>query len=235
MAAYHGGKAITVPDITDDERFPAFSPRALEAGLAAVFTFPLHHGERRLGAPDLYHHAPGPLSAPFMKTAQTLADVAAAYLLNAQARADLQDSSERSREAALHDALTALILPFDLSDAEVSITASIGIAFTGRDGDSPEQLLHDADGAMYGQRTVASGGGSSSTWASWCSTTSRSSTSGGGCWNERGRMHSAGNTTSSSRMTSPCRSTCRPISACRPASPTPSRACSRAPRPARNC
>jgi diguanylate cyclase (GGDEF)-like protein len=248
LAAYHAGLAITVPDIADDERFPTFSPRASEAGLAAVFTFPLHHGEQRLGALDLYNDTPGLLSAPFMKTAQTLADVTAAYLLNAQARADLQDSSERSREAALHDALTglpnrtlilerlehaflrgqrtnktsalffidldkfkdvndayghgvgdellvavgerlsrvlrpgdtlgrlygdefvilcedlddpsqadaiaaradaALILPFGLSDAEVSITASIGIAFTGRGGDSPEQLLHDADGAMY--------------------------------------------------------------------------------------
>ena len=43
-----------------------------------------------------------------MIAAQTLADVAAAYLINAQARADLQDSSERSREAALHDPLTGL-------------------------------------------------------------------------------------------------------------------------------
>src|SRR5436309_1421091 len=33
---------------------------------------------------------------------------AAAYLLNAQARADLQDTSDRAREAALHDALTGL-------------------------------------------------------------------------------------------------------------------------------
>ena len=38
-----------------------------------------------------------------MTAAQTLADVAAAYLINAQARADLQDSSDQSREAALHD------------------------------------------------------------------------------------------------------------------------------------
>ena len=43
-----------------------------------------------------------------MDAAQTLADVAAAYLLNAQARADLRDSSERSPRRALHDALTGL-------------------------------------------------------------------------------------------------------------------------------
>ena len=43
-----------------------------------------------------------------MATSQTLADVATAYLINAQAREELKDSSERSRELALHDALTGL-------------------------------------------------------------------------------------------------------------------------------
>jgi diguanylate cyclase (GGDEF)-like protein len=43
-----------------------------------------------------------------MTDAQTLADVAAAYLLNAQGRADLLDSSQRARDASLHDALTGL-------------------------------------------------------------------------------------------------------------------------------
>jgi diguanylate cyclase (GGDEF)-like protein len=43
-----------------------------------------------------------------MKSAQTLADVAAAYLHNAQARENLHDSVIRSREFALHDSLTGL-------------------------------------------------------------------------------------------------------------------------------
>jgi diguanylate cyclase (GGDEF)-like protein len=43
-----------------------------------------------------------------MTAAQTLADVAAAYLLNAQSRADLQESADYSREASLHDSLTGL-------------------------------------------------------------------------------------------------------------------------------
>ena len=73
-----------------------------------MFTFPLHHGDLRLGALDLYRDTAGPLSTESMTAAQTLADVAAAYVINAQARADLQESSDRSREAALHDALTGL-------------------------------------------------------------------------------------------------------------------------------
>ena len=86
------------------DRFTVFVPRALEAGLGAVFTFPLHHGDERLGALDLYRDTPGALSDADMVTAQTLADVAAAYLVNAQARADLRSPPSAPRPARLHDA-----------------------------------------------------------------------------------------------------------------------------------
>jgi len=108
IAAYHSGEAISVPVLRDERRFPKFSPPALEAGLEAVFTFPLRHGDIQLGVLDLYRDTPGPLTTASLRVAQTLADVAAAYLINAQARADLQDSSDQSRDAALHDALTGL-------------------------------------------------------------------------------------------------------------------------------
>jgi diguanylate cyclase (GGDEF)-like protein len=108
LAAYASGEAISVPDLSDDDRFPAFASRALEAGLVAVFTFPLRQGGRPLGALDLYRTSAGALDAAAMVAAQTLADVAAAYLLNAQARAELQDKSDRSLHVALHDSLTGL-------------------------------------------------------------------------------------------------------------------------------
>jgi diguanylate cyclase (GGDEF)-like protein len=73
-----------------------------------VFTFPLRHGELQLGALDLYRDTPGGLGPAAMEAAQTLADVAAAYLLNARAREALQDSSARSLDESLHDALTGL-------------------------------------------------------------------------------------------------------------------------------
>ena len=108
LMTYRSGIAIAIPDLTVDVQFPAFAPRAVAAGLAAVFTFPLNHDEMRLGALDLYRDSPGRLDVEAMQAAQTLADVAAAYLLNAQARADLQDSANRSREASLRDPLTGL-------------------------------------------------------------------------------------------------------------------------------
>lgn len=108
LAAYKSDEAVSVPDLSTDDRFPAFAPAAVAEGLRAVFTFPLRQGDRQLGALDLYRSEAGPLDDRDMAAAQTLADVATAYLLNAQARADLRDSTERFRESSLHDALTGL-------------------------------------------------------------------------------------------------------------------------------
>ncbi len=258
LAAYHTGEGVSVRDLRVEDRFAEFAPRALASGLVAVFAFPLRHDDVQLGALDLYRDTAGPLSRGSMIAAQTLADVAAGYLINAQARSDLQDSSDQSREAALHDPLTGLpnrvlmlellehafrvsrrskklsavffmdldrfkevndtyghqvgdellmavaerltamlrpgdslarlsgdefvILcedladpaaadpiavrldaelarPFDLSRVEVTVSASIGIAFTGQKTESPEELLSDADLAMYRSKRDRVGSG----------------------------------------------------------------------------
>lgn len=248
LLAYTTGSAVSVPDLRAESRFSEFVPLALGSGLAAVFTFPLRHADLQLGALDLYRDTAGPMVGASMVAAQTLADVAAAYLINAQARADLEDASGRSLDAAMHDSLTglpnrALILqlldhalrasrrskrvsavffmdldhfkdvndthghqvgdelliavaervsgalrpgdslarlsgdefvilcegladktvvdpiavrldaelsrPFELSCGGVTVSASIGVAFSGDGVDSPEELLQDADLAMY--------------------------------------------------------------------------------------
>ncbi|HEY5454052.1 MAG TPA: EAL domain-containing protein [Acidothermaceae bacterium] len=108
LLAYESGEAVSVPDLAKDTRFPKFGPAALKAGLVAVFTFPLRHGEGRLGALDLYRETAGGLNPHDMAAAQTLADVATAYLLNAQARDEARATSDRFEHSALHDALTGL-------------------------------------------------------------------------------------------------------------------------------
>ena len=108
LLAYKTGEAVAVPNLDGDERFPEFGPSGVQAGLAAVFTFPLRHGDERLGALDLYRDSPGALDTDDMTTAQTLADVAAAYLLNAMARTRRRPASERLTHEMFHDALTGL-------------------------------------------------------------------------------------------------------------------------------
>jgi diguanylate cyclase (GGDEF)-like protein len=106
--AYESGEAVIVPDLSVENRFPRFAGAALSAGLGAAFAFPLRHNDGRLGALDLYRDSPGPLAASDLEIAQTLADVTAAYVLNAQARELAHETSDRFRESALHDPLTGL-------------------------------------------------------------------------------------------------------------------------------
>jgi two-component system sensor histidine kinase/response regulator len=94
LEAYRTGEAVAVADLQSDDRFPKFGPKAVEAGLRAVFTFPLRQGDKQLGALDLYRGTSGGLDANDMSTAQTLADVTAAYLVNAEARGEAVRASQ---------------------------------------------------------------------------------------------------------------------------------------------
>ncbi len=108
IAAYRSDSLIAIPDLGLDTRYPVFAEKALAEGLAAVFTFPLRDGGQCLGALDLYRTTVGGLDEAELAAAQTLADVATAYLLNAQGREDLKAASAAARHISLHDQLTGL-------------------------------------------------------------------------------------------------------------------------------
>ncbi|MEO8697331.1 MAG: sensor domain-containing diguanylate cyclase [Acidimicrobiales bacterium] len=109
VRAYETGEPVVVADLRLEQRFPKFAPAALTAGLGAVFTFPLHDGDYRVGALDLYRDSPGALDAQDMSAARILADVAAAYLRNARARDELVAAFELLKNNALRDPLTGLV------------------------------------------------------------------------------------------------------------------------------
>ena len=108
LAAFESGQSVSVADLRDDERFPVFAPRAVAAGLRAVFTLPLRHDDGSLGALDLYRDSPGALDEQDLAVAQTLADVACAYLLNARARDQARATLDQFQHSSLHDPLTTL-------------------------------------------------------------------------------------------------------------------------------
>src|SRR6266581_330782 len=87
--AHQQDKVVAEPDLADPvrRRWPAFTPPALQAGVRAVFGFPLRAGTVRLGALNLYRDSPGPLTGDQHADALVVADVAARWVLQAQARA----------------------------------------------------------------------------------------------------------------------------------------------------
>jgi hypothetical protein len=87
--AYRQDRVVAEPDLADPvrRRWLAFTPAALQAGARAVFGFPLRVGTVRLGALNLYRDRPGPLSGDQHADALVVADVAARWVLEAQAGA----------------------------------------------------------------------------------------------------------------------------------------------------
>ncbi len=87
--AYRQDTVVNEPDLADSDtpRWFAFTPPALQAGVRAVFGFPLRVGTVRLGALNLYRNRPGPLGAEQHADALVLADLTARWVLETQAGA----------------------------------------------------------------------------------------------------------------------------------------------------
>jgi hypothetical protein len=87
--AYNQDRPVLEPDLVDPvtPRWLAFAGPAIDAGVRAIFGFPLHAGAVRLGALNLYADRPGSLTDEQHADALVMADVAAEAVLMLQARA----------------------------------------------------------------------------------------------------------------------------------------------------
>jgi hypothetical protein len=87
--AYNHDRPVLEPDLVDPAtpRWLAFSGPAIEAGVRAIFGFPLQVGAVRLGALNLYCDRAGPLSDEQHADALVMADIAAQAVLVLQAHA----------------------------------------------------------------------------------------------------------------------------------------------------
>lgn len=87
--AHDDDRPVLEPDLRhpDASRWPAFTPPAVQAGVRAVFGFPLQVGVVRLGALNLYRDRPGPLTDDQHANALVMAEVAAQAVLALQAAA----------------------------------------------------------------------------------------------------------------------------------------------------
>lgn len=87
--AYHQDRPVLEPDLVDPStpRWLAFTGPAVDAGVRAVFGFPLQVGAVRLGALNLYCDAPGALTDEQHADGLLLASISAQALLLLQADA----------------------------------------------------------------------------------------------------------------------------------------------------
>lgn len=81
--AYHFNRPVMEPDLAAPAipRWQAFSGPALDAGVRAVFGFPVGVGAVRIGALNLYADHPGPLSDEQHADALIVAEIAADAIL----------------------------------------------------------------------------------------------------------------------------------------------------------
>jgi|HubBroStandDraft_1064217.scaffolds.fasta_scaffold179785_1 hypothetical protein len=130
--AYHQDQPVSEPDLvgTSTPRWLAFSPPAVEAGVRAVFGFPLQVGAVRLGALNLYRDRPGPLSDDQHADALVMAGIAAQAILVLQANAPPEMLAAELGEGAdfhyvVHQAsgMVAVQLGVSVRDALVRLRA----------------------------------------------------------------------------------------------------------------
>jgi hypothetical protein len=103
LDAHQGGQPVAEPDlaIPDRTRWPSFSPPAVSAGAAALFSFPLRVGDATLGSLTLHQERPGPLSEDQHADALAMASVVSTTILAHQA--DAPPGALASELAALSD------------------------------------------------------------------------------------------------------------------------------------
>jgi hypothetical protein len=84
---------VLVPSLADGAmtRWPTYAPAAYDAGIRAVFAFPLQVGGARLGIMDVFRSHPGALSGEEFRLALTFADAAVSTLLDSQAQVPASD------------------------------------------------------------------------------------------------------------------------------------------------
>ena len=87
--AYHEGRPMLEPNLAGSGivRWPKFAPPAVDAGVEAIFGFPLQIGAIRIGALDLYSDTPGELSREQFVDALVMAELVTHAVLELQAGA----------------------------------------------------------------------------------------------------------------------------------------------------
>lgn len=139
VEASGGGRPVLEPDLVaaGSSRWPRFGAAVLDAGVRAVFAFPLRIGAIRVGVLDLYRDTPGPLTTPGLVEALAFADAATAVVLHLQdhgggdgAASALIDQMDSRAE--VHQATGMITIQLGVSLAEALLRLRAHAYATGR-------------------------------------------------------------------------------------------------------
>ncbi|MPZ82548.1 MAG: GAF domain-containing protein [Actinophytocola sp.] len=132
VEASGGGRPVLEPDLvaTGTPRWPRFGAAVLDAGVHAVFAFPMRVGAIRVGVLDLYRDTPGQLSPPDLAEALAFADAATVVVLNLQdhaaedgARSALMGPIDNRAEVHQATGMISIQLGISLADALLRLRA----------------------------------------------------------------------------------------------------------------
>jgi len=117
------GRPVLVSDLADGavSRWPLYAPAMNEAGIRAIFAFPLQVGAAQMGAFDLFRTRPGSLSRGELVRAFQLSDEAMAILLA------LQDPTPEDEKYRHHETNA---MPVELFQAQGMVMVQLGGTLT---------------------------------------------------------------------------------------------------------
>jgi transcriptional regulator with GAF, ATPase, and Fis domain len=102
LDCFRSGRPVSIPDLSGAvDRWPLFSPTAMETGYAAVAALPMRLRNEIIGALNLFDTRPGAITADKQRLGQALADIATIGILQERA-IRLRDTLTQQLETALH-------------------------------------------------------------------------------------------------------------------------------------
>ena len=143
LRAYREAERVMATDLRDDGRFPRFGPRAVKAGMLAVFSYPLQYEERVFGALNLYRKEPGGLDSYQEELGAAFSDIATLYLMHGS-----DDERREQLNRQLQGALDSRVV---IEQAKGFVAASCGTT----PADGFEMLRDYARGNGWRLREVA--------------------------------------------------------------------------------
>ena len=100
LDCYRTGQPVTISDLSvEDSRWPAFTPRARQAGVRSVHAFPMRLRDRVIGALNVFDEDPVSFRPDDVRVVQALADIATIAIIQERAISRAETLTEQLQGA----------------------------------------------------------------------------------------------------------------------------------------